>query len=113
MKVRKRYIALASLLVLLTLTTVIGLSAAGSIARGTLQSLLPTMLQVPVAIDRVNIIPWRGTVVVEGVNVGNPKNFRNPKSIRIGSVGIVVDLPSLLSDTFYFRHCSCCILFIV
>ena len=88
------------LLLALTCGSILAVSVAGSIVRGASLSILPRITGVPVAVEKVQIIPWQGLIVVRGIDVGSPDGFKNPDAMDIDTVAIKVDTASLLTSNF-------------
>lgn len=70
----------------------------GSLVKVTVEKIASDTLGVPVTLATLEMNPAEKTVIVTGLNVGNPPGFTKPVSFTIGKIGITAESfsPALL-----------------
>ena len=64
----------------------------------------PEIAGTEVRIDGVRVSFLSGRATITNFTLGNPKGFRSPRAMKVASVSVSLELPSLLSDTVIIRH---------
>jgi len=79
-------------------------SSLDSIVKSAIEKYGSEITQVTVSVGNVKISPTDGKGEVTGLRVGNPKGFRTPHAMSVGSVELAVDPASLASDVVLIRR---------
>ncbi len=61
------------------------------------------MTQARVGVEKVEISPAKGTGVISGLLIGNPKGFKTPYALRVNNIAVDVDLSTLNQDVTVIR----------
>jgi len=59
----------------------------------------PDIVGAPVTVGSVMLTPWSGRGTVTNLMIGNPPGFDGKHALSVGSVAIVVNLSSFMTDT--------------
>jgi hypothetical protein len=89
----------AALAVLAAVVLVVSLFFLGPVVRRTVTTLGPSILGVPVSLDRVGVYPLRGVVRLSGLKIGNPKGFKSPQLFALSALSIDMQPSTLFTDT--------------
>jgi len=95
---RRATIALAIVIAIPVLVVLTLLFAINPIARRSAESLATGALGLPVAVDRARV-NLAGGVHLYQLSVGNPRQFKEVRSFRLGRIDAAVTLPSLFNQT--------------
>lgn len=60
--------------------------------------------QVAVSVGSVELSPTDGKGALKGLRVGNPKGFRTPHAVSVGSIELAIDPASIASDVVKIRR---------
>jgi len=66
----------------------------------------PDITGVSVHLDGVDIAPLRGTAMLRGLVVGNPKGFHAEQALSLGEVSMTLALRSVFSDVIVIKRMS-------
>ncbi|MDP1652854.1 MAG: hypothetical protein Q8L56_09045 [Rhodocyclaceae bacterium] len=79
-------------------------SSLDSLVKTAIEKYGSEITQVSVSVGNVKISPTDGKGAIEGLRVGNPKGFRTPHAMSVGSIELAVDPASLASDVVLIRR---------
>jgi hypothetical protein len=88
-----------ALIVIIIVVVVVGLSNLGPIIKNVVNAYGPQMTKTEVRLEDVDISIFSGKAKLKGFYLGNPKGFKSPEAMRVGSVNVDVDEKSLTGDT--------------
>ena len=86
------------LLVLIVMITVVAGLYVGPIVKIGMETVGPKIVQVPITVDAVNVSVLTGSFEVKGLIVGNPKGYKLPDAIKVGTIAVNVDPFSFSSN---------------
>ena len=66
--------------------------------------LVPKFTDTAFNIDRLNLNPYTGKLLVSGVKLANPDGYAEGDAFSLGSLSADVEVASLLSDTIHVRE---------
>jgi uncharacterized protein involved in outer membrane biogenesis len=95
------------LLVLLALIVVVILVAnffLGDLVKKVAEKVGPTVVGVPLTLEKAEFRLLRGHVSLKGFALGNPEGFKTDKAIGVGEVTVDIKPASLLSDTIVIKR---------
>ena len=87
------------LLVIIVAVVVIGLSKLGPIIKHAVNTYGPEMTKTEVSVSDVGISIFAGQAKLKNFFLGNPKGFKSPQAMKVGSIYVDVNEKSLTSDT--------------
>jgi hypothetical protein len=88
-----------AVIVIIIVVVVVGLSNLGPIIKNVVNAYGPQMTKTEVRLEDVDISIFSGKAKLKGFYLGNPKGFKSPEAMRVGSVNVDVDEKSLTGDT--------------
>ena len=91
-------VTFAALLALAIVALAIVYFYLGSIVKTGIETIGPKLTKCPMTVAAVHIAPLRGRIEIVGFNIGNPEGFKTPSAIKLGTVRVLVEMKSLLSD---------------
>src|SRR2546426_897883 len=101
---KKILLGILILIVVLAVAAVIGAGLfLDKILKARLGSVGPKIVLVPVTLDGVKLALLNGSAKVSGLVVGNPKGYKTPSSISVGTAAVNVDPFTILSDKIVVR----------
>ena len=74
------------------------------VATSLANALVPKYTDTAFNLDRVNLNPYTGKLLVSGVKLANPEGYAVPDAFTLGSISAEVEVTSLLSDTIHVRE---------
>jgi uncharacterized protein involved in outer membrane biogenesis len=92
------------LLILLVIALACGFLYLNTIFKTKAQEMASKMTGTPVQLSYASVSPFKGTIVMGGVNVGNPKGFKSKHAIEFSSIAASVDIKSLLTDNIKIKN---------
>ena len=87
------------LLVIIVAVLVIGLSKLGPIIKHAVNTYGPEITRTEVSVSDVGISIFSGQAKLKNFFLGNPKGFKSPQAMKVGSIYVDVNEKSLTSDT--------------
>ncbi len=87
----------AVVLIIITLL-IVGLSNLGPIIKKAVETVGPKMTKTEVKLADVGISIFSGEAKLKGFVLGNPKGFKTPTAMKVGSVYVDIDEASLTKD---------------
>jgi hypothetical protein len=101
---RKLFLSVVIILVVLIVVAVIVVGFfLGTIVKTGIETVGPKITQVSIKVDAVNLSLLTGSARVKGLVVGNPKGYKTPQAISVGSAAVGVNPFSVLSDKIVVR----------
>ena len=94
-------VALVALAVLLVATLPLWL---GPVARPAANRIAPAITKTDFSLGRLSLNPWTGRLEVGDVRIGNPAGYSEPTAVSLGSLTVVADLTSVLTDCIHVRE---------
>jgi len=91
-------IGAGAVVVIIIVVVVIGFSNLGPIIKKGVNTYGPEMTKTEVRLKDVNISIFSGQATLKGFYLGNPKGFKSPEAMSVGSIHVDVDEKSLLGD---------------
>lgn len=85
--------------VLVIVAVVAVLLSLNTIVKKGVETVGPMIVKVDVKLGSASISPFSGSVQLSGLAVGNPPGYKSPSAIKVGSIKVVADLASALTDT--------------
>ena len=95
-------VLIGAVVLLVVAIIVVGFSLGGIVKAG-IERFGPTITQVSVTVDAVNLSLLSGSASIKGLVVGNPQGYKTPQAISVGTVAVGVNPMSLLSDKIVVR----------
>ena len=89
---------LAALLLLLIAALGYVFLPLNNLVKKAVESVGPKVTGVEVRLGSAFISPWSGSGKLTGLIIGNPSGYTTPAAIRVGSISVVVDKATLLTD---------------
>lgn len=74
-----------------------------SIVKTAIEKYGSEITQVSVTVEKVRLSPAADEGLVDGLRIGNPKGFKTPKAVSVGSIDIAFDRASLARDVILIR----------
>ncbi|MEI6560531.1 MAG: hypothetical protein WCO68_00420 [Verrucomicrobiota bacterium] len=94
---------LRNLVILVVLLCIIGVGVAffsiNALVKKGFETAGPAVAKVETRLGSANILPFSGTGKLSDIFVGNPQGCKTPHAIKVASVSVGVNLPSLKTDT--------------
>lgn len=91
-------IGIGTVVVIIIALLIVGLSNLGPIIKKTVETVGPKMTKTEVKLDDVGISIFSGEAKLKGFLLGNPKGFKTPTAMQVGSIYVDVDEASLTKD---------------
>ena len=92
-----------NLIILAVLALVAALAAAffsiNTLVKKAVRSAGPLAMKVETRLDGADILPFTGSGKLDGLFVGNPEGFKTPYALKVDSIRVRVNLPSIKTDT--------------
>lgn len=85
--------------VIIVIILVLGLSNLGPIIKTAVNTYGPKITKTEVSLSDVGISIFTGETKLKGFRLGNPKGFKTPHAVSVGSIYVDVDEKSLTGDT--------------
>ena len=79
-------------------------SSLDSLVKTAIEQYGPEITQVSVQVARVTLAPTDGKGSIQGLRLGNPKEFSTGTSLKAGEISLQVDPASLASDVIVIRE---------
>lgn len=97
----KKWILIASglLIIIMIILLVVGISNLGPIIKNAVNTYGHKMTKTEVRLGDVNISILSGQAKLKDFYLGNPKGFKSPHAMNVGSIYVDVDEESLVEDT--------------
>ena len=92
-------IGACAVVVIIVVIVVLGLSNLGPIIKGAVNTYGPKITKTEVRLGDVNISIFSAEANLKDFYLGNPKGFKSPEAMRVGSIHVNVDEKSLTSKT--------------
>ncbi|MDE2418137.1 MAG: hypothetical protein KGN32_10050 [Burkholderiales bacterium] len=64
----------------------------------------PEITGVSVKLERFNIKPAEGMAALVGLELGNPKGFKTPRALAVGTISMQLDVASLTKDVVLIKE---------
>ncbi len=91
-------IGLSAIVVILIVVVVVGLSKLGPIVKLAVNTYGPQITGTELKVGDVGISLFSGEAKLKNFFLGNPKGFKSPSAMKIGSIDVEVDKGSLTKD---------------
>jgi uncharacterized protein involved in outer membrane biogenesis len=88
-----------AIVIIVVILLVVGVSNLGPIVKRAVNTYGPKITQTAVRLEDVSVSIFSGEATLKDFVLGNPKGFKAPSAIRVGSVYVNVDEGSLTGDT--------------
>ena len=93
------FIGLGAIVVLLVVIVVVGVSKLGPLVKMAVNTYGPKITETELRVDDVGISIFSAEAKLKKFFLGNPKGFKSPSAMQVGSVYVDVDRGSLTKDT--------------
>jgi hypothetical protein len=97
------FIGLGAIVVLLIVVVVVGLSKLGPLVKMAVNTYGPKITGTELHVDDVGISIFSAEAKLKKFFLGNPKGFKSPSAMKVGSVYVDVDEGSLTKDTIIIK----------
>ena len=97
------FIGLGAVLVIFTAVVFFGISKLGSLVKLAVNTYGPDITQTELRIEDVGISLFSTEAELNRFFLGNPKGFKSPSAVKVGSIYIDVDKNTLTKDTIVVR----------
>ena len=74
------------------------------VATSLANALVPKYTGTAFNLERVNLNPYTGKLLISGVKLANPEGYAVPDAFTLGTISAEVEVSSLLSDTIHVRE---------
>jgi uncharacterized protein involved in outer membrane biogenesis len=92
------FIGGGAVVVIIIIAVVVGLSNLGPIIKHVVNAYGPQMTKTEVRLEDVDISIFSGKAKLKDFYLGNPKGFKSPQAMRVGSINVDVDEKSVTGD---------------
>ncbi|MGD2185493.1 MAG: hypothetical protein PVI71_05170 [Desulfobacterales bacterium] len=96
-------IGLGAIVVLVIVVVVVGISKLGPIVKMAVNTYGPKITDTELRVDDVGISIFSAEAKLKKFFLGNPKGFKSPSAMKVGSVYVDVDESSLTKDTIVIK----------
>ena len=93
------FIGLGAIVVLLVVIVVVGISKLGPLVKMAVNTYGPKITDTELRVDDVGISIFSAEAKLKKFFLGNPKGFKSPSAMKVGSIFVDVDEGSLTKDT--------------
>jgi uncharacterized protein involved in outer membrane biogenesis len=93
------FIGLGAIVVLLIVVVIVGISKLGPIVKMAVNTYGPEITDTELRVDDVGISIFSAEAKLKKFFLGNPKGFKSPSAMKVGSIYVDVDEGSLTQDT--------------
>ena len=94
---------IAGIIAIVVVAVVVIFASIDSIIKAAIENIGPKMTQSSVTLDTVELSTTSGEGRLAGFVIGNPKGFSTPSAMKLGEIGIKLDVSSLTKDTIVIR----------
>ena len=101
---KKIFIGIAVILVIVIGVVFYGASQSGSIIREAVLEYAPPATGADVSLDKVNVALLGGSAGLSNLIVGNPKGFKSDYAFKVANMDVKIDLDSLLGDVIHIEE---------
>ena len=98
------FIGLGAIVVLLVVIVVVGISKLGPLVKMAVNTYGPKITNTELRVDDVGISLFSAEAKLKKFFLGNPKGFKSPSAMKVGSVHVDVDEGSLTKDTIIINR---------
>jgi uncharacterized protein involved in outer membrane biogenesis len=96
---KKLIIIGGAVIVIVVVLLVVGISNLGPIVKSAVNTYGPKITKTAVSLEDVSVSIFSGEAKLKEFLLGNPKGFKAPSAMRVGSIHVDVDEGSLTGDT--------------
>ena len=64
----------------------------------------PKVIGVPLTVQSIDLKPWDGELIIDGLQVGNPKPFKGEYLAKVANIHVKVDMSTLFSHEIVVSH---------
>jgi len=96
--VKKIFIGIAVVFVIIIGVAVYGAAQSGSIIQEAVLEYAPPATGADVSLEAVNVSILGGSAGLSSLTVGNPKGFKSDYAFKVAEMGVKIDMASLTSD---------------
>ncbi|MGD9181214.1 MAG: hypothetical protein PVF26_08850 [Desulfobacterales bacterium] len=93
------FIGLGAIVVILIVVVVVGISKLGPIVKMAVNTYGPKITDTELRVDDVGISIFSAEAKLKEFFLGNPKGFKSPSAMKVGSIFVDVDEGSITKDT--------------
>lgn len=97
------FIGLGAIVVLLIVVVVVGISKLGPIVKMAVNTYGPKITNTELHVDDVGISLFSAEAQLKKFFLGNPKGFKSPSAMKVGSVYVNVDKGTITKDTIVIK----------
>lgn len=101
---KKIFIGIAVLLVIIVGVIFYGASQSGIIIREAVLEYAPPATGADVSLDKVKVALLGGSAGLSNLTVGNPKGFKSDYAFKVANMAVKIDLDSLLGDVIHIEE---------
>ena len=101
---KKIFIGIAVILVIVIGVVFYGASQSGTIIREAVLEYAPPATGADVSLDKVNVALLGGSAGLSNLTVGNPKGFKSDYAFKVANMDVKIDLDSLLGDVIHIEE---------
>ena len=94
---------IAGIIAIIIVVVVVVFASIDSIIKAAVETYGPKMTQTEVKLDKVSLSTTSGEGRLEGLLIGNPKGFTTPSAMKLGEIGIKIDVSTITSDTIVIK----------
>ena len=98
------FIGLGAIVVLLIVVVVVGISKLGPLVKAAVNTYGPKITNTELRVDDVGISLFSAQAKLKNFFLGNPKGFKSPSAMKVGSVFVDVDEGSITKDTIIINQ---------
>jgi len=101
---KKIFIGIAVILVIVIGVVFYGASQSGTIIREAVLEYAPPATGADVSLDKVNVALLGGSAGLSSLTVGNPTGFKSDYAFKVANMDVKIDLDSLLGDVIHIEE---------
>ena len=101
---KKIFIGIAVILVIVIGVVFYGASQSGTIIREAVLEYAPPATGADVSLDKVNVALLGGSAGLSNLTVGNPTGFKSDYAFKVANMDVKIDLDSLLGDVIHIEE---------
>jgi hypothetical protein len=98
------FIGLGTIVVLLVVVVIVGISKLGPLVKTAVNTYGPKITDTELRVDDVGISIFSAEAKLKAFFLGNPKGYKSPSAMKVGSVYVDVDEASITKDTIIINR---------
>lgn len=91
------------LLILIIAVVVVAFLYLNTIFKSKAEEIASRMTGTKVSITLASISPWNGTILIKGLDVGNPQGYQSKNAIEFSSISAKIDTKTIFDQTIHVK----------